>query len=65
MPYNLVDEISFPIFQSKHFSFQNVNEVSFLGEISPDKMSGDDSASRRIVHKLRSDVKVNIASKPK
>ncbi|CAH1641275.1 unnamed protein product [Spodoptera littoralis] len=27
------------------------------GEISPDKMSGDDSASKRIVHKLRSDVK--------
>ncbi|XP_035448091.2 uncharacterized protein LOC118274590 isoform X13 [Spodoptera frugiperda] len=27
------------------------------GEISPDKMSGDDSTSKRIVHKLRSDVK--------
>ncbi|XP_075984236.1 cyclic nucleotide-gated ion channel-like isoform X3 [Anticarsia gemmatalis] len=27
------------------------------GEVSPDKMSGDDSASKRIVHKLRSDVK--------
>ncbi|XP_035448092.2 uncharacterized protein LOC118274590 isoform X15 [Spodoptera frugiperda] len=29
------------------------------GEISPDKMSGDDSTSKRIVHKLRSDVKDN------
>lgn len=26
-------------------------------------MSGDDSTSKRIVHKLRSDVKVNIAIK--
>ncbi|CAH0595469.1 unnamed protein product [Chrysodeixis includens] len=27
------------------------------GEVSPDKLSGDDSTSKRIVHKLRSDVK--------
>lgn len=28
------------------------------GEVSPDKMAGDDSKSKKIVHKIRSDVKV-------
>lgn len=32
--------------------------MDFTGEISPDKAAGDDSAPKRIVHKLRSDVKV-------
>lgn len=30
----------------------------FAGEISPDKMAGDDSGPKRIVHKIRSEAKV-------
>ncbi|KAG6455346.1 hypothetical protein O3G_MSEX009152 [Manduca sexta] len=36
---------------------KNMSRKCAKGETSPDKMAGDDSASKRIVHKLRSDVK--------
>jgi hypothetical protein len=38
----------------------NVAPRHVAGETSPDKAPGDDSAPKRIVHKLRSDVKVRI-----
>ncbi|CAH2051995.1 unnamed protein product, partial [Iphiclides podalirius] len=36
---------------------KNMSRQKVKGEISPDKMGGDDSTSKRIVHKLRTDVK--------
>lgn len=39
------------------FVIQNTRNM-ISGEISPDKAAADDSAPKRIVHKLRSDVKV-------